>query len=161
MAESLVSIVAKVAISSDLKTVWNALTKPSTLKHWFLRHANLDLKVGGSYHFSWGTRNSSGEYPVNMRGKYLKLESERLLQLTWNTEDRPVTFQLDSNETETILTVIVEGFEPGSPGHIFELRGWTFYLINLKTVLEKGWDLRELHSDRTLLDGWVNYYSLR
>jgi uncharacterized protein YndB with AHSA1/START domain len=154
-------IIAKVALATTLPKVWSALTEPEVLKKWFLREATIQAVEDGSYHFSWGVRDQHGNYPVNMRGSVLRAIPEQTLQITWNSPDHPVAFELQSNKDEVFLSVTAEGFINGSEGHIFELRGWTFYLINLKTVLEREWDLREEHPERTLMENWVNYFSLR
>jgi uncharacterized protein YndB with AHSA1/START domain len=151
----------KVAISAPARTVWNALTNPDSLKRWFLREAVLELRPQGMYEFYWGERNAAGNYPVVMSGQCLKVENEKILKLSWNTPEDFVQFSLEESGEETIVIAHVDGFERGSRGHIDESRGWTFYLLNLKTVLERNWDLRETNSTRTLKEDYVNYFSYR
>ena len=155
-----VSSTFRITISQRPSVVWNALTRPNDLKRWFLREARLELYPDGNYKFFWGEK-ISGKYPVIMSGTCFEVVPEKFLKLTWNSPNDFVQFTLEGREDETLLTVHVDGFERGSKGHIDESRGWTFYLINLKTVLERDWDLRDSNSKHTLQAGFVNYYSYK
>jgi len=129
--------------------VFAALTKPKKLVKWFLSDAKIKPKEGSSYTFTWkgGTSHT---------GKVKKVVPDRTLVLTWPDRIRgkvyetEATFALRRKGDGTILKVTHVGFKEGEDwvwlyGAIQS--GWAYFLMNLKSVLNEGVDLRSKHDN--------------
>jgi len=127
--------------------VFKALTKPKKLTKWFLDDARIKPKEGTGYEFSWKG------YP-SQKGRVEKVVTDRLLILTWpnvvkgKVYHTKVSFNLAKKGKGTILEVTHTGFEEGDDwiwlyGAI--QAGWAYFLMNLKSVLTEGVDLRSKH----------------
>ncbi|HIP37148.1 MAG TPA: SRPBCC domain-containing protein [Crocinitomix sp.] len=141
----------RIFINTDLKTVYNAFTKSEELEKWFLSKALFFSKENEKlsstenivsesvYKWSWFAQNHFEEGSViiangidyieftfagncKVQVQLSKVKNQTLVKLT-QTE-----IPLDDNSKENIRL-----------GCAF---GWTFYLLNLKSVLEGGIDLR-------------------
>lgn len=146
----------RIFVNTDLKTVYNCWTKSEELEKWFLSKASFFSKESGKilptentmsdsvYKWSWFAQNHSEEGTViNANGidcveftfagnckvlvELSKEENQTLVKLT-QTE-----IPLDNNSKENIRL-----------GCAF---GWTFYLLNLKSVVEGGLDLRNKNTE--------------
>jgi uncharacterized protein YndB with AHSA1/START domain len=83
-------------------------------------------------------------------GHYANFVSGSKVTYTWdagqtNPKQTMVTFVIEPNGDETIVTLAHTGFGPGAKGE--KLRDyhaglWSFYMSNLKTYLESGVDNR-------------------
>ncbi len=126
--------------------VFAALTDPKQLAKWFLAKAAVTPKKGGTFRFTW----REGGY--SMRGKVNEFDPPKRVHYEWNdrfeggklfrTEAR---FSLARKGRGTELRLHHRGFKSGKKwtwlyGAINS--GWTYYLLNLKSVLEHGTDLR-------------------
>ena len=152
----------RIFVNTELEAVYNAWTKSAELEKWFLSKASFTTKenkkilptentVSGSvYRWNWFAQNHYEEGTIiNANGidhieftfagnckvlvELSREENQTLVKLT-QTE-----IPLDNNSKENIRL-----------GCAF---GWTFYLLNLKSVLEGGLDLRNKDTD---LIGVVN-----
>ncbi|MBN4071035.1 SRPBCC domain-containing protein [Crocinitomix catalasitica] len=155
----------KIAIESNTLKIWEALTQEKEIIKWFLRAARLKVYPGGNYEFHWGTLDKkTGKYSLTMTGKYLDVIPNEKLSFTWNSSRETATFILKPYHNGTIVCLEASGFQTvgkALESYIDESRGWTFYLINLKTYLEKKWDLRDTNPKHTLKKGFVNYYKYK
>jgi len=129
--------------------VFAALTKPKKLVRWFLSDAKIKPKEGSSYTFTW-------EGGTSHTGKVKKVVPDRTLILTWpdrlkgKVYETEVTFALRRKGDGTILKVTHTGFKEGDDwvwlyGAIES--GWAYFLMNLKSVLDEGVDLRSKHDN--------------
>jgi uncharacterized protein YndB with AHSA1/START domain len=115
--------------------VFEALTKPELLKRWLeapgrkLDVCEIDLRVGGAYHFIWRGR---GKKDVGTRGVYREIvPAERIVNSEtwddWDVGDIAVTTRLVETGGRTTLTstsiypsreirdsVLRSGMEPGA-----------------------------------------------
>ena len=152
----------RVFVNSDIETVYNFWTKSEELEKWFLSKASFFTKEGQKilptentisesvYKWNWFAQNHYEEGSVNTANGIDRIEftfagnckvlvelskegNQTLVKLT-QTE-----IPLDNNSKENIRL-----------GCAF---GWTFYLLNLKSVLEGGLDLRNKNTE---LIGVVN-----
>ena len=125
--------------------VFAALTEPAELAKWFVEKATISPKKGGGFRLTW-----AGGY--TMKGKVLAFEPSKKLHLEWSdrfkgkkvfvTEAR---FALKKQGKGTLLSLTHRGFKSGKSwvalyGGIES--GWAYYLTNLRSVLEHGFDLR-------------------
>jgi len=152
----------RILIKSDLKTVYDAWTKSSELEKWFLSKAvfysednhvipsSKNVSSDCKYEWNWfaqdyferGTVTVANGFDFleftfagdcRVQVKLTEVKGEILVELTQKE------IPLDNNSKENIRL-----------GCAF---GWTFYLINLKSILEGGIDLRNKDTE---LVGMVN-----
>jgi uncharacterized protein YndB with AHSA1/START domain len=153
------SLVYTTYIRSTPERVWQALTDPEfTERYWGLT-MDSDWNPGSSYKvLQWGLTIADPEQVV------LEADPFRRLAYTWHTftpewqekaaelvgfsqeflervaaEPRSkVAFEIDDLGTFVKLTVIHDGFQPGSEVLETISQGWPHILSNLKTLLETG-----------------------
>jgi len=125
--------------------VFASLTEPAELSKWFVEKAVMPRRKGATFRLSW-----KGGY--SMKAKVLAFEAPEELRLEWldRFETKKVfateaRFTLRKKGKGTLLTLTHRGFKSGKRwislyGSIQS--GWTFYLTNLRSVLERGIDLR-------------------
>jgi uncharacterized protein YndB with AHSA1/START domain len=113
--------------------VFEALTEPELLLKWFLTRAELEPRAGGKYSFEWNNGYA-------LKGRISRYRKDRALSYTFGSEDDIVSFELSRRGKGTLITIRDGLTDPDSlasrAGH------WAYYLMNLKSVLENGKDLR-------------------
>ncbi len=112
-------------LAAGIETVFRAWTDEAVLRQWFgptegsEADVELDLRVGGKYRITMGSRTT--------RGEYLEIEPPTRLVFTWTWDDDPevetqVTVDLEAAGDETRMTLQHErlplevdclGFETG------------------------------------------------
>jgi uncharacterized protein YndB with AHSA1/START domain/DNA-binding transcriptional ArsR family regulator len=161
------SFVYTTFIRSTPERVWHALTDPAFTERYWGVAFDSDWKPGSSMTvLQWGLTIADPDQVV------LESEPYRRLAYTWHTftpewqeeaaervgfskeflarvaaEPRSkVAFEIDDLGSFVKLTVIHDGFEPGS--EVFETisQGWPHILSNLKTLLETSATLTESHA---------------
>lgn len=152
----------RVFISTDLKSVYNAWTKSGELEKWFLSkaifHSKDDKKILPSenfnpksvYRWNWFAQNHFEKGTVNQANGIDYLE----FTFAGNCEVQ-VRLSKEKNQTLVELTQAKIPLDDSSKKNIRLgcAFGWTFYLLNLKSVLEGGLDLRNKDTE---LIGVVN-----
>ncbi len=125
--------------------IFTALTEPSELAKWFVEKAVFPAKEGATFRLTW-----RGGF--TMKGKVLAFDPPSKLRLEWvdrlegkQVYRTEVRFTLQKKGKGTLLSLVHRGFKSGKMwialyGSIQS--GWTFYLTNLRSVLERGIDLR-------------------
>lgn len=154
----------QIFIQASPEKVFDAWTKPNDIVKWFiaqadytspdgdLRLADATVQAGDKYYWRW-------HQDLEMRGEILKVEDNHTLQFTFGDKEA------GSNE-KIIVTVEVSESEPGttlleltqenmadtpeahSTWHLSCNLGWSFFMTNLKALLEHGVDLREYSQER-------------
>ena len=132
-------------LTSPPARVFAALTDPKQLTKWFVAKAAITPRKGGNFRLSWGKA-------YTMRGRVLEFDAPRTLRLAWvdhmdggrafETEAR---FVFAKHGRGTKLSVTHRGFKSGKKWialHGAISSGWAYYLMNLKSVLDHGTDLR-------------------
>jgi uncharacterized protein YndB with AHSA1/START domain len=130
-------------VRASPKKAFDAVSTPKGLASWMVVRADLPAKAGASYEleFDGGWRH---------RGTVQRLRAGRSIALTWAWEGVPL------QGTVLTLTVrpkkggaIVQFVHSGIPREakwtdLYGVTewGWTYYGMNLKSVLETGHDLR-------------------
>jgi len=127
------------------ETVFAALTEPDQLTKWFVSKAKVDHKKGGKVEFTWLGGHK-------MKGKVKRFVPGKKVTYAWRDdlgkgkEGRTLAeFEVTKKGTGTKLKLTHSGFG-GSKAWV-ELyggiqSGWAYYLMNLKSVLHQGNDLR-------------------
>ena len=86
-------------LDSPTEEVWEALTDPDELEHWFANEVELDPTPGGHASFRW----DNGE---TREAVIEEIEAERLLVLRWLDDDGVVWLELEPTGTGTTLRVV-------------------------------------------------------
>lgn len=152
----------RIKIKSDLTTVYNAWTKSNELEKWFLSKANFyradNVKVlptenvssDSKYEWHWFAQNHSE------LGTITEVNGSDFIEFTFAGECK-VQIKLKMENDYTLVELIHKEIPLDNKskenirlGCAF---GWTFYLINLKSILEGGIDLRNKDTE---LVGVVN-----
>jgi uncharacterized protein YndB with AHSA1/START domain len=134
------SATLRVTIASDAVGVFNYLSDSKKLALWFPDQAIMEPQLGGKYHFRWtGTEGVwSGVVTEFIRGN--------TLGFTWQPPDEPaatnVRIKLSPEGAQTTVELTHSGFS-SSEALDKAVKNWTFYLQNLKSVIEQGVDMRE------------------
>lgn len=143
----------QVTINATSDQVFKAISTRQGFEHWFLREAEFrngagaerepgeTLMSGDSYKWLWYG------YPdeVEETGRITHMNSGKSIGFTFSDAGN-VTLRMEKQAGETLM-VLNQYNIPVDEASRFEYRigclgGWTFYLANLKSVLEGGLDLR-------------------
>lgn len=143
----------RIPINASVEKIYSTLATQNGIQTWFLRSA--------WYYDSESKQRASDEF-VQKGDRYTWLwhgydddTVEHNFILDANGEDSfsfvfagncIVTVTIGMLDTETIVQLTQENIPTGPEGkvgiHIGCMEGWTFYLTNLKSILEGGIDLR-------------------
>jgi uncharacterized protein YndB with AHSA1/START domain len=141
----------RIAVRAPLHLIYAAWTTTEELERWFLEQVkfydkdnNLTAKQvsaenGAAYEWKWHLYNDI------MKGRILEANGKDFLRFTFEGESIvEVTLTTDREYTLIELTHKNIPTDDESKQHIRLgcASGWTFYLINLKSVYEGGLDLR-------------------
>jgi uncharacterized protein YndB with AHSA1/START domain len=138
------TIQLRVFIRKPPKVVFNAVSQPKSLPLWFVDRASISRRKGGTYAYSW-------EDGPTHSGKVLEFVRNRHLTLAWQwpgSEGLGVTrlrMSVERRENGTVLTFTHRGFRTGKAwDELYDgaIHGWSYFMLNLKSVLEHGYDLR-------------------
>ena len=151
-------------IHASPEAVFNAWTKPGEIIKWFVAQADYTtqagnlraedeiVQAGDCYYWRWHQK-------LDIRGEILKVEAGRLFQFTFGEKE-------EGSDEKIIVTVKISQIEPGttlleldqenmadtlkahSSWHLSCNLGWSFFMTNLKALLEHNVDLREHSEER-------------
>jgi len=141
----------KIAIKAPLSEIYNAWTKPSEIERWFLNGANFfdstghaidpeaQFAPGNTYEWSWYL------YDVVEKGNITYANGKDHVQFTF-AGDCLVNIQL-LQQDESVVVELKQTNIPTDDESKQGIRlgcdsGWSFFLLNLKSVYEGGLDLR-------------------
>jgi len=123
--------------------VFRAITDPRLLTRWLCDRAEISPKKGGKYLLAWNNGPTHTGTLVDLR------EGQRVaLSWTWpgvELQGTVLSFSVEAKDGGTVLTVEHAGFprlEKWTDLYGGAEWGWTYFALNLKSVLEKGHDLR-------------------
>ncbi|WP_256009331.1 SRPBCC family protein [Desertivirga xinjiangensis] len=145
------SFTKRIAVKSDLKTIYDAWTKASELEKWFLKEvtffnadesaydANLNVSNNTRYQWYWYL------YKDPMIGIIEEANGKDFIRFTFEG-DCLVDVSLEEKEGYVVITLRHYNIPTDDYSRQFVRlgcsNGWTFYLTNLKSVYEGGIDLR-------------------
>ncbi|MFT4985909.1 MAG: hypothetical protein ACI8U0_001550 [Flavobacteriales bacterium] len=144
------SFTRKIAVKTDLKTMYDAWTKSGNIEKWFL--SNCDYKSGDenilkdqyaeagmTYAWSWHLWDPTENGKVNIAN------GKDHFQFTF-AGDCIVDVRLQEFNDHIIVAItqsnIAEDDKSKQDIRLGCDKGWSFYLVNLKSVYEGGLDLR-------------------
>lgn len=144
--------------NTDARSIYKAWATPAGLESWFLRKADFYTITGrkrepeefilkeDTYEWLWHGFDDS----ALQKGEVLEVNSIDFLKFTF-TDDTIVSVNIRSASGLTILELTQENIkedpDPGSNLFVQCQTGWTFYLANLKSIIEGGIDLRNKRID--------------
>lgn len=152
----------KIAIKAELSDIYTAWTKASAIEKWFLSKAvfmdtnekpiskEAQLEKGYTYQWNWYL------YDETECGKITEANGKDFIQFTFAGECL-VDIQL-STLNDYVIVELTQKNIPTDDDSKRGIRlgcdsGWSFYLVNLKSVYEGGLDLR---NKDTALKGMMN-----
>lgn len=121
-------------------TVFEYISSPTKLKKWFVSDASFPSRSGERYFLEW----PSGK---RCEGKVLSYAVGKKLAFEWS-ERTSVNFTLSRKDGGTVLKLDHRGSGGDkwwSDNFIGHCSGWAYFLMNLKSVMEYGKDLRSEH----------------
>jgi len=133
------SATLRILVVADPTNVFDYLVDARKLETWFADQAVSEAQLGGRYHLRWDDRQGvwSGRYTYFVRGNSLNY--------TWEVPgdgyESSVQIKLTPQPGGTLVELTHGGFT-SNPAMDREIKDWTFYLNNLRSVIENGVDLR-------------------
>ncbi|PHR47064.1 MAG: hypothetical protein COA32_09070 [Fluviicola sp.] len=153
MAQDWTSFTLDIGVKSSLETIYNAWTKPSEIEKWFLKTCtyknenengteldkNSNVELGCHYEWTWYL------YDAVEKGKVTQTNGKDFFQFSF-AGNCVVDIQLKTIG-EYVLVTLTQHNIPTDEKSKFNIRigclkGWTFYLANLKSYYENNYDLR-------------------
>ena len=129
--------------------VWEAITKPEQLAHWFGVVSDMDFRVGGAIHFTWKNE------PCPYTGQIEVIEEPHRFAFRWpsyavghpkvtfaTAPSTLVEITLEDRADQTQLTLVESGFaslpQPIPAGEAYQdnQRGWQACLSALHAYLQ-------------------------
>ena len=154
----------RINIKVAAQDIYNAWITRNNIETWFLRSSEFTDKAdrlrqcddvihtGDTYKWMWhGYPNSVVE-----DGEILEANGKNTIRFTFSgPPESPmvVTVKITEEEGESIVSLTQENIPLDDDGrmnfHVGRGEGWTFYLANLKSILEGGIDLRNKNEKLT------------
>lgn len=151
MAQDWTSFTLQIGVKADLETIYNAWTQAGEIEKWFLKTCTYHNADGSRI----GRQQQATENCTYAWSWYLYDETEngRILQANGNDFFRfsfagECFVDIELKETGGyVLVRLTQHNIPVDEESKFSIRigclsGWTFYLANLKSFYENGYDLR-------------------
>ncbi|NNF30208.1 MAG: SRPBCC domain-containing protein [Flavobacteriaceae bacterium] len=146
----------KIAIKAPLNALYDAWTIPAQIERWFLSDATFynssGEKIDKNEHITSGSRYEWQWYlwDPTETGVVKEVNGTDHIQFTFAGECI-VDVHLESFKDNTIVSISQREI-PTTDEHKVNIhlgcdRGWSFYLVNLKSIYEGGIDLRNKNSD--------------
>jgi uncharacterized protein YndB with AHSA1/START domain len=130
-------------IGAPPDSVFRAISDATWLTRWLCDRADLSPKDGGSYLLAWN------DGPTHT-GRIVGFRDGQRIALEWSwpgvtLQGTVLSLSVEPKDAGTILTVDHSGFprdQRWTDLYGSAEWGWTYFALNLKSVLEKGHDLR-------------------
>ena len=143
----------RIDVKTSIEAAYRLWTTEAGLERWFLRFAEFTtpddslrppdshVQEGDTYRWFWfGWDDNAVE-----AGKVLKVNGKDFFQFTF-AKNCTVSVTIKTEEGQTIVELVQENIPTDEESkvnwHVGCSTGWTFYLANLKSILEGGVDLR-------------------
>lgn len=156
MARDWSQFTKRITVDCPLPKIYDAWAIPSQIERWFLRSAqyvdpdgathdhHLPVSAGSGYSWRWyGYSDDVTEY-----GKIVEANGKDTFAFTF-TQDCLVTINLKEEMGEVVVELTQSRIPDDEDREIYVdcTYGWTFFLANLKSVLEGGLDLRNRNTE--------------
>lgn len=162
----------KIYLKADIETVFRAWTTPAGLTQWFIAEAEYTtpenvlraddeiVEQGDQYHWRW-------HQDLETKGEVLQVLPNKRFQVTFGNKDDvsnekiivTVNFHDLGDETLVELTQsnMADTPEAHAGWHLGCNMGWSFFMTNLKALLEHGVDLRETDPERAYTERAITH----
>lgn len=150
----------RININAPINKVYAAWTTSNGLLQWFLRKAiftsadgtlrkaDEPVEAGDQYEWYWHGYPDS----VVEKGKIVSANGQDKLVFSFSM-GCPVSISISYQHDEAIVELVESDLptddETIHKHYVGDMKGWTFYLANLKSVLEGGLDLRNKKEELT------------
>jgi len=140
----------RITIQANKQTIFNFFTVQENIEKWFLRLAEFyssegetrkrdsNIENGDTYKWMWHGSDNVAEGEI--------LEANHPNHIKFRFLGCLVDVTISEEEGETMVELVQSDIpldeESKKNLHVGCTRGWTFYLTNLKSILEGGIDLR-------------------
>jgi uncharacterized protein YndB with AHSA1/START domain len=157
MATDWTQFTKSIVIKTSKEKLYHAFASRAGMEHWFLRECNYKnsnaerlaaedlVPAGTTYHWLWWGWGDD----TNENGEILQANGEDMFEFTFNANGKnnmnvKVSILPEGNEWRVNLHQYNVPTDEESKGWYFVGcgEGWTFYLSNLKSMMEGGIDLR-------------------
>lgn len=145
------SFTRKKKINASMAAIYNAWTSQKDIETWFLKTAKFkapdgtvrmpdeDIQAGDAWEWTWFGWDGKDQ------GKVLEVNGKNLIKFTF-AEDCVVTVTIIPDGNGHMVQLVQNNIplddDSKAQKHLGCSVGWTMYLMNLKSVLEGGLDLR-------------------
>ena len=156
MARDWSTFTRRITVNAPTQVIYNAWAVPSQIERWFLRNAayvgfdgkpkdrETAVEVGDAYLWRWHGFLDD----VNEKGTIIEANGNDKFAFTFTNDCLvTVTIKEESGECVVELTQSRIPDDPERGIYVDCSYGWTFFLGNLKSVLEGGIDLRNKNVD--------------
>jgi uncharacterized protein YndB with AHSA1/START domain len=138
------SIVQELPLDAPRHKVFRAITNAAELDRWWTTRAESQPRQNGRFRYEW-TFAKQPERNHLQEGTYSAYSEPERVAYPWKVGPAPtkVEFTLEEKDGRTLLRLSHEGWGDGmdeAKGH--HEQGWSFFLGNLRSVLEEGVDRR-------------------
>jgi uncharacterized protein YndB with AHSA1/START domain len=156
------SFLRKIYINKKIEEVYRMVAEPSGISKWFIdkaeyislnnmpRKDNEEAMKGDKYKWHWSYKN------FTIEGEMLETVHNKRFRFTFG-DAGIVTISLKEEKSKTLVELKQENF-PGKKYDEYLYVNcyvcWTFYLLNLKSIMENDFDLRD--RDTSYMEGFVN-----
>jgi uncharacterized protein YndB with AHSA1/START domain len=145
MSQKRRSIELDQTIHASAKEIFPYLGEQDKIIKWFPTRAETDPVVGGHYMlaFEFSNPEHSDKGDHIRRGSFTRVEAPTAIGYSWDVDNTDVLFTLDEKNGMTDIHLVHSGW-PADDEQAYQqhLQGWTFFLSNLKALLEQGKDRR-------------------
>lgn len=151
MARDWSTFTCRITVGYPMRSIYEAWAIPSQMERWFLRSAEYagvggkarrrDLEVEAGDGFLWRWHGHLDD--VSQSG--IIIEANGLDRFAFTFSRNSLVTVSIKDEIETSIVELVQSQISDDADHsiyIADGQGWTFYLANLKSVIEGGIDLR-------------------
>ncbi|MFA8436088.1 MAG: SRPBCC domain-containing protein [Marinifilaceae bacterium] len=148
----------RININAKVQDIYNYWTTQNNLEKWFLRKAEFtnpddlqkapdsSIEKGDSYLWLWYGYSDDFEES----GEILEINGKDFLQFTFGNAGT-VTVRIITEHGENLVELWQENIPTDEKSRAYYYmgcsNGWTFYLTNLKSILEGGIDLRNRNDE--------------
>lgn len=151
------AITLSVTVKASPERVYKALTDAQELMKWFPTVVETDPRPGGTYKFTWKSKDQSRDHI--REGKFVELVPGKKVSYTWDARPMKdlsvstgkslptmVEWTLEKTADGTKVTLVHSGWGVGPEWEEMFAQhdgGWNVFTRNLKSVIEDGVDIRE------------------
>jgi uncharacterized protein YndB with AHSA1/START domain len=132
-------------IEASPDAVFRALTDADELPRWWTTSAESDARTGGAYSYGFEFEDASRNHTYT--GEYLEVRAGERVRYPWQTGLGPteVAFTVEPADGGARVRLEHSGWGDGDDWDAstkMHQEGWSFFLDNLKSYLERGEDRR-------------------